>query len=146
MTYDKLRSITLRTSNGGLTWKQQTSCSQENLESVFATGINTAFAVGYGTILKTNSPGNNISEFISNSNEISIYPNPATEKITIELLKISGLQNTNVSIYNIHGQLLMQKLFNQAKSEISITGLERGIYIVRVYNNDAVIVTKIVKQ
>jgi len=77
-------------------------------------------------------------------NEILIYPNPALNSITIESPSI--INNKTISIYNIQGQLLLKQSSTQAKTEIDIRFLAKGIYIVKVESTDNVIVKKFVKN
>jgi len=81
-----------------------------------------------------------------NDNSVIIYPNPVMDIITIDLQKISDLKNTHISIYNLQGQLLLQKSITQEKTELSINNLAKGMYIVKVYNNNNTMVTKFVKE
>jgi hypothetical protein len=90
---------------------------------------------------------NNISERMSqNTNIINIYPNPATDRINIDLHNSFQLQKTYISIYNIQGQLLLQKPITQKKSELNICELSKGVYIVKVFCNFNSIVTKFIKE
>jgi hypothetical protein len=77
---------------------------------------------------------------------IDIFPNPAKNKIIIDLQKQFEIKNTNILIYNIHGQLVMQQSANTLKPEINIAGLANGIYIVKVLNAVNSSVTRFVKE
>ena len=78
-----------------------------------------------------------------NNNEINIvvYPNPATNNLTIEIL-----QKSTIDILNIQGQIILQEQIQQGKTDIDISGLAKGIYFLRMYCNDRTAVTKIVKE
>jgi hypothetical protein len=82
---------------------------------------------------------NNITEL-----RLSVYPDPATDKITVEL---SGLQNeTSLSIVDIRGQQLMMRQITDLKTRVDISGLTDGVYFVRLTNNRSVEVKKFIKQ
>ncbi len=75
---------------------------------------------------------------------VEIYPNPATEKITIE---------TNESIHavkvsNVLGEIILNKNYvsNESKVEINIDAIPQGIYFLRVKMKDEWCVRKFVKQ
>jgi hypothetical protein len=64
------------------------------------------------------------------SEEINIFPNPA-----IDILKIEGINmlNLEVIIYDIMGKMVLNKIaFN---NEISIEGIQPGIYQCKLFNN-----------
>ncbi|MCX6230806.1 MAG: T9SS type A sorting domain-containing protein [Bacteroidetes bacterium] len=78
--------------------------------------------------------------------KVSIYPNPAKDNLIIELKESKVLQNNNVSIYNIQGQLLKQLTLKESKTEIDIHSFATGIYIVKVNNQKESFVSRFVKE
>lgn len=57
---------------------------------------------------------------------ISVYPNPAHDIIRIETRSIASVQS--VDLYNVTGQ----KVLSSNEKEINVSGLEPGVYFVRV--------------
>lgn len=84
-----------------------------------------------------------INEYISN-NLMQIYPNPANEYITIETSDITKEQT--ISIYNVQGQLLLQQPMQKAKSEMNISNLAKGLYIIKLTTADRFAVKKFIKE
>ena len=78
------------------------------------------------------------------NSRLSIYPNPATDKITIELSGKTEL--SNLVIVNVQGQEVLTQPTTQPKTQIDITSLPSGVYFVRVTNDRTVEVGKIIKQ
>jgi zinc metalloprotease ZmpB len=78
---------------------------------------------------------------LNENNAFLIYPNPATDKITIDL---NGNNSINLSIYNIVGELLFHK--ELYKSEIDISFLPKGIYIIKYFGKDLIVQSKLVKN
>ena len=78
-------------------------------------------------------------------NTFNFYPNPAKD---ILFLSINGfnIQNTVVFIYNIQGQFLFHQQIKQEKTELNINSLAKGMYIVKVLNENKTIVSKFVKE
>ena len=75
--------------------------------------------------------------------QVSIFPNPAYNNITITS---SGIINT-ISITNPVGQTVFSQTYNIEKAEVNIAGLPPGVYIVKVTDSEGkVTVSKIVKQ
>ncbi|MDP1728483.1 MAG: two-component regulator propeller domain-containing protein [Bacteroidota bacterium] len=77
---------------------------------------------------------------IKAGNNIEMYPNPATEK-----LSVNGINpNSTISIYNLNGQLVLSQELNG--SEIDISQLVNGIYTAKITDNTGVYTQKLVKQ
>lgn len=63
----------------------------------------------------------------------TIFPNPVKEYFNIELSNSKGLnENTFISVYNIQGQLIIQQSIKQTNTEVDISKLSKGLYIVKV--------------
>ena len=76
--------------------------------------------------------------------QVSIYPNPATDKIAIE---ISGNpKQSSLSIVNIEGQQLLTRQITEPQTQIDISNLPSGVYFVRVISERTVEVGKIIKE
>jgi hypothetical protein len=75
---------------------------------------------------------------------ITFYPNPATDKITIETA--ATLTNSQLSIMNLNGQELMTRQITSPKTQIDISNLPNGVYFVRLTNDKTMDVGKFVKQ
>jgi uncharacterized delta-60 repeat protein len=87
-----------------------------------------------------------INESVINNDLISVYPNPANEKIILEFIPHDVLQDYNIIVLNIQGQLLLQQHMQQDKTEINISSLDKGVYIVRVLGANLNVTKKIIKQ
>lgn len=73
--------------------------------------------------------------------EISIYPNPASTHITIEIPYQGQL-----SVLNLQGQELIIHQIEEQKTRIDISTLPSGVYLVKVTGEKGVQVVKFVKQ
>lgn len=74
--------------------------------------------------------------------QILISPNPATEKITVQPKGITGI--VKVNIYNSLGELVKLARMNQVDVpyDISLIGLHRGVYFVKLIDGNTVLETK----
>jgi len=77
----------------------------------------------------------------STSNSLKIYPNPSLDKITLETATEGHL-----SILNLNGQELIIRQITEPKTQLDISILPSGVYIVRFTNNKTVKVGKFIKQ
>ena len=124
------------------------------LNSVYFPDANTGYVVGdHGTILKTTNGGGpavGINEpplQTNNSlNSLKIYPNPATEKITIQSSEAGSNMNGTVFIYGMAGPELIKQQVNGSKTEIMVNSLPAGIYFIRLVNNKKIEFGKFVKE
>ena len=80
----------------------------------------------------------------TNSNaDLTVYPNPASRFISLELSGLSIDENTSMKIYNINGQLVFDTLIKSENDllNIKINSLSSGLYILRV-NTESKLFTK----
>jgi photosystem II stability/assembly factor-like uncharacterized protein len=137
-----------KTTDGGTTWGYQSSNKNQNLNTIYFPNATTGYIVGdSGTILKTN--GDAIPVGIDKKQQISslkIYPNPATDLISIELPESGSNMNGTVSIYRMSGQELIQQQVQDSRTEINVSSLPKGIYFVRLVNNEKIDYGKFVKE
>jgi photosystem II stability/assembly factor-like uncharacterized protein len=143
----------LKTTDGGTTWFHQTSNTSDYLSSVYFASANTGYVAGgnvvypdcFGIILKTtNGGGLGINENSVASNILEFYPNPAHDKITIESSFITG--KTYLVISNsLSQEIIKQKIINN-KTQIDVSFLPSGIYLVKVKNDKMVETGKLIKE
>jgi len=77
---------------------------------------------------------------------LKIFPNPTIDKITLELQWQQHVQKNIISIYNIQGQTILQQPLQQEKTDIDISELAKGVYILKLNSNDKTEVKKFIKE
>ena len=88
---------------------------------------------------------NSISKF-SDINSVLIYPNPATEKVTIENKGITG-QNVVLSLMNMQGQAIVSERVNfTATHTLDVSDVSSGIYMLTLRNDKMFYQNRIVIQ
>lgn len=75
-----------------------------------------------------------LASLIEQDVEIGIYPNPASDILNIRLNE--SLQNTNYTILNDAGQIVLEGQFNSSVNSIDIFELAAGVYHLSVLNQD----------
>jgi hypothetical protein len=79
----------------------------------------------------------------SNSTNFSIYPNPATDNVTITLTEsVSG----TISIVDLKGNVVATKSISGNTSNISTADLASGVYVVKISSDKGVAVKQLVIQ
>jgi hypothetical protein len=89
---------------------------------------------------------NNMDNYVSN---ISAYPNPSTDNISVELTAQKA-SHIKLQLVDVTGKLISEvnagEIQGNYKNTINTTGIAKGIYFLKVIANDAVEIKKIVIQ
>lgn len=77
---------------------------------------------------------------------ISIYPNPATDNLILDLSSIKG-KNVSIEIFDIDGKMIRSFLQIEAtaKTTLKIEDISKGNYLLKVITNEGTISNKFVK-
>jgi hypothetical protein len=94
------------------------------------------------TVMKDDSVYYGINEL--QQSKFSLYPNPATDKITVEIAE--GQAPPQLSMMNLNGEEVLTLSLIKPKTQIDISNLPSGVYFVRVTNDKTVEVGKIIKE
>lgn len=122
-----------------------------NSNPATATGMGTLSAMSAGatsvdiTLLNAVKPTTSIEEAKVES-KITLYPNPTEENATLAV-EFSETQKINVDIYSITGTVVSS--FADTVSNLTtypVTGLSKGIYIVKVSSSKSVKTIKLIVQ
>lgn len=81
-------------------------------------------------------------ENIEKNTAISIYPNPASDILNIELPE--NLSNSEITVFNLLGQKVFSAELNGTHLTLDISTWEKGIYLVRTDNTAASQLKKLV--
>ncbi len=86
----------------------------------------------------------------TNAASFSLYPNPATNMVTIEYTAPQVHGNITAKVYNIQGTevatVVMNKDNGLHKATLNTSSFARGVYVVKIMNNDSVQTTRFIKQ
>jgi polyhydroxybutyrate depolymerase len=87
-----------------------------------------------------------INNNANNSENIQIFPNPANNWITVTGLPNISDEKTDISVYNLEGQLIIRQYATGETLDIDLCGLAKGIYILKASSSSYSITKKIVKE
>lgn len=79
------------------------------------------------------------------SNSIEVYPNPTHDNVTISTL---GGTMTGVSVLDLQGKLVLSEQASNPvqRVEIDLSSLSAGTYLLKVENEDQVVLTRLIKH
>jgi len=82
---------------------------------------------------------------LTQKHEIKIYPNPSKGIFTIET---SGIKDyINVSVFSIQGkEIIKENIYGDKKIKLDLSNHPKGVYFIKLWNNDFVGVEKVVLQ
>ncbi|MFT7036770.1 MAG: hypothetical protein ACJA2S_005309, partial [Cyclobacteriaceae bacterium] len=93
------------------------------------TDLNTAITAFQSTLITGDIDSETLEE------GFSFYPNPGNNLVKVESNGNSSIQN--LELYSSNGQTIKRLNFVGAKSiDLDISALERGIYLLKIYQND----------
>lgn len=79
-------------------------------------------------------------KMIYKSEDLLVYPNPAKEYITISL----PITIDRIELYNMLGELVCERNVNENTSRIYIGDCNKGIYLLKIYFGEKMIIHKII--
>jgi len=96
----------------------------------------------FGTITVVAEGVLSISE--ANLLKFEMFPNPASDKVTIQLP--SGTEKATVQFYDYLGRLALTKKVTSAKNILEVNSLSKGVYMLKVVTEDKVGSQKFIKK
>jgi hypothetical protein len=87
-----------------------------------------------------------ISENSPTLKNFKLYPNPASNYISVESSDFDLNKNYSITISDIQGQQLFQQSLDNSNITLDISGLSRGIYFLKFNSVDGFAVKKFVKE
>jgi hypothetical protein len=96
------------------------------------------------SLLFQSSVTNAVSELNKASNNLSVYPNPTTGELKVDILQ-AGCLIKEVSIFNSLGtEVIKQKAINSAGLKVNIASQPDGVYFLRIVSTKGVVLKPIV--
>lgn len=89
---------------------------------------------------------NIVSVYFEESLSISVFPNPASQQIFVQLK--DNQNDLRLQIFNLTGQLLMESMLPKGdnRAEMDVSKLPKGVYHVRIMGNQTMLTQQFVKH
>ncbi|MEX2597899.1 MAG: T9SS type A sorting domain-containing protein [Salibacteraceae bacterium] len=90
---------------------------------------------------------NGSTELGSNDDEVLVYPNPATDQLTVQLPE-RAQQTAGLNIYAVDGRCVVQSIIVSSKDKVQldISALSKGMYVLVVHSGSETFTARFVKQ
>lgn len=130
-------TLILNAGNSGASFVWSTGATTQTL-NVTTSGIysvavtNSNGCIGKDTI-KVTIGGTGIASVQSSGNMLTVYPNPATEMITVDMDEPS-LLHTEAKLFDAYGRVVSTMKLDAKTQQWSLSGLAPGIYLLRLDN------------
>ena len=86
-----------------------------------------------------------VSENLTDEYEFAYFPNPASDVIKV-IINNNVIENTILTIYNIEGKKLIEKIISQPETIVDINSLCSGIYTIEIKNDKIIRRDKLIKK
>ena len=110
--------------------------------------LSTEESISQTTLESLPSPDEPAKYFVEKLAKVTmkIYPNPTTEKVTLEISNMERLQTGEFKLFSLTGQLLQTHPVHSETTIISLATLPKGAYILKVHINERTEDWKIIKN
>ncbi len=129
-----------KTTNSGSAWSVDLS-NVQTFNCVYFHNANVGYACGTNGVIYKLDLGIGIND-VAKDDELTMYPNPATNELTIE----SKMQNAEIEIRDVLGQMVYSTKAIAASSTIDVSMLSKGVYFISLQNGKQTINKKLVKE
>lgn len=129
--------------SSSITFTQTLSSGNYYLE-IFGTPTSTSYLSPYNFTLSKTPTTIGINELTEKLNNISIYPNPSKNQLTID----SDIYNSEmkIEIYNTLGQEVYSTTLTNSKTTINISQLSSNVYLMKLISGSSFTYKKFVKE
>ncbi|WP_299190020.1 glycoside hydrolase family 9 protein [uncultured Aquimarina sp.] len=85
-----------------------------------------------------------VNDLEETSEAFKVYPNPTNKILNIKTPFSNG--SSSIELYSIQGKKVFSKELNSEQSNLDISNLSAGLYLIKINNNTNSYTTKIIKQ
>lgn len=140
-----------KTIDGGLGWSNEHAEPPgwddffDDVSDVYFLNSDTGFIVGAGQFYRTVTGGYHSSvNILEDENfELSYYPNPAKTVLNVRFEKSTSY---NLTLFSMDGRMVLNEKSNSEHHVLNIASLDKGVYLLKVSDNNRSRIVKVVIQ
>lgn len=83
-------------------------------------------------------------DMITLSNKINAYPNPVSGQLTIQMEQLKGM--ADIRVFDIYGKMVVQRTSTKTNTQLDMSKLPAGVYLVKVKDGENENTVKIIKD
>jgi hypothetical protein len=130
--------------NGGTTSETINYTATANTYYARVYGYNGANSATVCYTLKVQLGTASREEGLITAGNVTVFPNPVADKVTIRIKDLQG--SAAIRVFDMYGRMVMQQNSGQPLTQLDVSKLSSGIYMIRVLNGGKESVLKIVKE
>lgn len=131
-------------SNGGTTSETINYTATANTYYARVVGWNGAFNATSCYTLRVQLGTASRQEDLITGENITVFPNPVTDKVTVRIKDLEG--SAAIRVFDMYGRMVMQQSSSQPLTQLDVSKLSSGIYLIKVMNGGKESTMKIVKE
>ncbi len=131
-------------SNGGTTSETINYTATANTYYARVVGWSGAFNATSCYTLKVQLGTASKQEDLITSENITVFPNPVLDKVTVRIKDLEG--SAAIRVFDMYGRMVMQQSSSQPLTQLDVSKLSSGIYLIKVMNGGKESTMKIVKE
>jgi len=131
-------------SNGGTTSETINYTATANTYYARVVGFNGAFNATSCYTLKVQLGTASKEEGLITAEKVTVFPNPVIDKVTVRIKDLEG--SAAIRVFDIYGRMVMQQSSSQPLTQLDVSKLSSGIYLIKVMNGGKESTMKIVKE
>lgn len=78
--------------------------------------------------------------------QVSVFPNPAQNKVTVELGQLAPAIESTVILYDLNSKVIYSEATSSGTMEVDVSKLNAGIYSLKIIRGDRYVMYNVIKN
>jgi Secretion system C-terminal sorting domain/Pregnancy-associated plasma protein-A len=126
--------------------KMRAFFAQNGARNGFLTAFGCDSNLVQGSTIPTVVPAVDTPAVVTPKNVVKIYPNPVINQLTVDSKNANATTPQTVKIFDVTGNCVFTSVLTQTTTNLSVSQLKAGIYIIRVIDGKEATANKFIKK